>query len=87
MYNCCLEKFRQNPVLRKALIDTGDAKLIESSPYDSYWGEGKDKTGFNHLGTILERVRVKILEETPEDFDFSLPLVGRKRTLKDTIAV
>ena len=85
MYNCDLEKFRQNPALRKALLDTGDAKLIESSPYDSYWGEGKDKKGFNHLGTILERVRNKIREETPANFDYSLPTIGKKRSLKDTV--
>jgi ribA/ribD-fused uncharacterized protein len=85
MYNCDLEKFRQNPALRKALLDTGDAKLIESSPYDSYWGEGKDKKGLNHLGTILERVRNKIKEETPDNFDFSVPSNGKKRSFKDTV--
>lgn len=32
------EKFRQNPELRKMLVDTGSAPLHEASPIDMVWG-------------------------------------------------
>jgi hypothetical protein len=35
-------KFTQNMELKKYLLDTDPAELIEDSPWDSYWGRGKD---------------------------------------------
>ena len=32
-------KFLQNPTLRNVLVNTGSAKIAESSP-DDYWGTG-----------------------------------------------
>lgn len=44
MYNVCMAKFSQNDDLRKSLIDTGDATLIEGNPWnDRYWGMCKGK--------------------------------------------
>jgi ribA/ribD-fused uncharacterized protein len=64
MYEVVLKKFRQNPeTLGKLLLSTGQAALIEASPRDSFWGEGKDGTGSNHLGRILERVRERLRGE------------------------
>lgn len=74
MYNAVVFKF-SNPDndLRNQLLATGDAQLIEASPYDSYWGAGVAKDdlayqnhnklsdwdfpGENHLGEILMQVR------------------------------
>jgi predicted NAD-dependent protein-ADP-ribosyltransferase YbiA (DUF1768 family) len=35
-------KFTQIPEYKEFLLETGDLKLIEDSPLDSYWGVGKD---------------------------------------------
>lgn len=51
------QKFVQHENLRKILLETGNRELIEASPRDSYWGEGKNKNGLNMLGTILMEVR------------------------------
>lgn len=63
MLKAVREKFYQNPDLRKILISTGDAVLIEASPTDSYWGAGKDGKGVNKLGKILMQVRDELRDE------------------------
>ena len=59
MYNIVKAKFMQNDVLRRDLIDTGDAILIEGNDWgDRYWGvDNKFGLGQNKLGNILMRVR------------------------------
>lgn len=53
----------QNPQLRKALLDTGDAQLIEGNKWnDTFWGVCNGK-GENHLGHILMEVRADIQKE------------------------
>jgi hypothetical protein len=56
-------KFIQHPQLKKKLIETGDKEIIEDSPYDSYWGIGKDKTGKNRLGSLLMELRTELLKD------------------------
>ncbi|WP_281513165.1 NADAR family protein [Bacteroides acidifaciens] len=57
MHQICLSKFSQNPALRKRLIDTGDAELVEGNTWgDRIWGVC-DGVGENNLGKILMRVR------------------------------
>lgn len=53
-------KFRQHPELREKLLATGAEALIENSPYDYYWGIGKDGTGQNRLGVLLMQVRSEL---------------------------
>ena len=36
---------------------SGDAKLVEHTENDSYWGDGGDGSGRNMLGQILMQVR------------------------------
>ena len=48
------------PFMKKILIETGDAILIENSPYDYYWGCGADKSGKNMLGLLLMEVREEL---------------------------
>ena len=38
-------KFTQNPELKDYLLATGDAKLIEHTKRDKYWGGGGDGKG------------------------------------------
>ncbi len=50
-------KFQQNPELGSKLLATGNATLKENSPYDAYWGVGRQGNGQNQLGVILMTVR------------------------------
>ncbi len=56
-------KFTQHDQLKKTLLETGDAKLIEHTANDSYWADGGNGKGKNMLGIILMEVREKIREE------------------------
>src|SRR5205085_1950407 len=40
-------KFKQNDGIRKILLDTGDAELVEHTANDSYWADGGDGSGKN----------------------------------------
>jgi ribA/ribD-fused uncharacterized protein len=64
-------KFSQNQELKKALLDTGDALLVEASPYDKIWGIGMKKSdprahypikwlGLNLLGKCLMAVKERV---------------------------
>jgi N-glycosidase YbiA len=51
-------KFNQHPALKKKLLGTGDAILVEDAgANDKIWGAGADYMGGNHLGRILIQVR------------------------------
>ena len=61
-------KFSQNDILKQFLIETGNAVLVEASPYDTIWGIGMDRKtaldsrvedwkGENLLGCALMEVR------------------------------
>ena len=50
-------KFEQHEDLRELLLSTGDAKIVEHTENDSYWGDGGDGSGKNMLGRILMQVR------------------------------
>lgn len=67
-------KFRQNSCAACKLFQTAGTTLVESSPFDTYWGIGLDvsdprslrrKTweGFNFLGGILTRLRDELVAE------------------------
>jgi ribA/ribD-fused uncharacterized protein len=53
-------KFRQHPELRKVLLATDDATIVERTENDSYWGDGGDGSGRNVLGRILMEVREEL---------------------------
>lgn len=66
-----VEKFSQDARLRSFLLGTGDAVLVEASPYDSVWGialgasdeRAKDPLrweGLNLLGFALMRAREQL---------------------------
>lgn len=57
MYDIVLTKFVQNEHLKKLLLETGDADLVEGNWWnDTYWGRCKG-VGKNNLGKILTGVR------------------------------
>lgn len=71
VYEACLAKFEQNEDIRKQLLDTGDAMLVEASGKDRTWGIGiritdnkkndmKLWNGQNLLGFTLMKVREKL---------------------------
>jgi ribA/ribD-fused uncharacterized protein len=57
MRRAVLAKFEQNADIRKILLATGDARLVEDATNDYYWGCGAQKTGKNMLGIILMETR------------------------------
>lgn len=52
--------FSQHEDLRALLLSTGDAKLVEHTENDAYWGDGGDGSGKNMLGRILVQVREQL---------------------------
>lgn len=54
-------KFTQHEELKAVLLGTGDAKLVEHTEKDSYWGDGGDGSGKNRLGQLLMKVRDELL--------------------------
>src|SRR6476469_1589456 len=57
MRKAVLRKFETHEDIRKELLSTGDAEIVENSPIDYYWGCGADGSGKNMLGIILMEVR------------------------------
>lgn len=60
MKRALFAKFQQSPSLQQLLISTENRQLIEASPEDSYWGEGRDRNGMNYLGFLLMQVRYEL---------------------------
>jgi ribA/ribD-fused uncharacterized protein len=57
-------KFTQHAILRKLLLDTGNAKLIEHTKNDKEWGDGGDGSGKNKLGFLLMEVREEMRQKS-----------------------
>jgi len=57
MRQAVLAKFTQHADLRELLLSTGEAKIVEHTENDDYWGDGGDGSGKNMLGRILMEVR------------------------------
>jgi len=55
-------KFTQHDDLKRELLSTGGAELIENSDKDAFWGCGADGKGRNELGRALERLRAQLRE-------------------------
>ena len=57
MLDALRAKFTQHDRLRRLLVDTGHAELVEHTRNDHYWGDGGDGSGRNRLGVLLMRLR------------------------------
>ena len=66
MLDAVAAKFTQHDDLRALLLSTGDAKLVEHTENDDYWGDGGDGSGQNRLGRLLMQVRDQ-LRSTPSE--------------------
>lgn len=53
-------KFEQHPELAELLLSTGEAKLVEHTENDDYWGDGGDGSGANWLGRLLMELRTDL---------------------------
>lgn len=53
-------KFTQHQDLRKLLVETGDAIIVEHTKNDKFWGDGGNGHGQNWLGKILMEIREEI---------------------------
>lgn len=60
MLRAVLQKFRTHADIKEILLSTGEAKLVEKTTSDYYWGCGTEGTGNNMLGIILMEVRENI---------------------------
>jgi ribA/ribD-fused uncharacterized protein len=60
MYRAVRRKFELHPSLRELLLATGDEDILETAPTDYYWGVGREGTGQNRLGKIIERIRAEL---------------------------
>jgi len=58
-------KFAQHEELCALLSATGDAKIVEHTTNDSYWGDGGDGSGQNMLGRILMEIRAELRRTSP----------------------
>ena len=59
MRDAVFAKFDQHSNLKQLLLSTNDAKLVEHTENDDYWGDGGNGKGKNMLGRILVEVRIK----------------------------
>lgn len=86
MENLVRKKF-QDDVLAERLAKTGSANIVMEG-YDEFWGTGRNGTGQNHLGNILETVRSEVqfmLDLDPNDEDDSDEEYDAPPTLKDAL--
>lgn len=67
MFEGVLEKFRQNRDIAYKLVGTRNEPIIEATVDEYYWGIGKNRTGLNVIGHILEEVREIIKYEILND--------------------
>ena len=63
MRKAVLAKFSQHAELCEELLATGDAKIVEHTERDDYWGDGGDGSSKNMLGRILMEVREALRKE------------------------
>ncbi len=77
MRDVVLAKFDQQNDLKQLLLSTNDAKLVEHTENDDYWGDGGNGKGKNMIGQILVEVRAKFRTYQPIKLtQKDAPLIG-----------
>ena len=56
------EKLKRHSYVAKKLLQTSGHSIYEDSPYDSYWGIGKDGSGKNNLGKLWMKLRAELAD-------------------------
>jgi ribA/ribD-fused uncharacterized protein len=64
MYQINKAKVLQHKDVFEAIKKSGELELIEDSPYDSFWGTGKDGKGENMLGKIWMQIRQELISKS-----------------------
>jgi ribA/ribD-fused uncharacterized protein len=59
-------KFTQHEDLRRILLGTKDATLVEHTANDNYWADGGDGSGQNMLGRLLMELREELKKDDSE---------------------
>jgi ribA/ribD-fused uncharacterized protein len=57
MEKALLDKYSRYPNLKKLLILTGHSQIFEHTVNDCYWADCGNRTGKNHLGLLLMKIR------------------------------
>ncbi|KND47726.1 MAG: hypothetical protein AB201_02195 [Parcubacteria bacterium C7867-006] len=61
-------KTEQHEEIQKALIDSGDLEIVKHivtpPPGDSFWDDGEDGKGLNHIGKIWMKIREGLIDAT-----------------------
>ena len=60
MRSAVAAKCAQHSSVRALLRSTGETRLVEDSPNDYVWGVGRDGSGRNELGLVLEEARASL---------------------------
>ena len=69
MRRALLNKAFQNSEFRRVLMTIPkDVRIIEASPFDYFWGEGKEHTGRNMLGVLLMELRDLLVKKEKDMF-------------------
>ena len=63
MYRAVRRKFELHAELHALLLATGEEDIAESAPSDYYLGVGREGTGQNRLGKMMERIRAELRGE------------------------
>ena len=66
MFDAVYYKFKQNKDILQKLLDTGNARIVEATVKENYWGCGPNNDGQNNYGKILIKVREKLRTEQEE---------------------
>lgn len=53
-------KLKQNPFVKKKLLQTKDYLICEDSPQDTFWGIGPKRDGRNELGKLWMKLRSEL---------------------------
>jgi len=73
-------KFGQDEKSASTLLATGTRALVEHTSRDTYWADGGDGSGANHLGRLLQAVRSELCASG----DRSSPAAaGKRRAITD----
>jgi len=63
MFDAVYYKFKQNPDIKKKLLETGNEEIVEETVKENYWGCGPNHDGENNYGKILCKVREQLRKE------------------------
>lgn len=69
-------KFTQHRFLAVELLKTNNKLIVEHTVNDSFWGDGGNGHGFNHLGLLLMEIRDEINSLTCEGKYFLPPWIA-----------